>query len=208
LIAMIWLGLRWPRPIILAIAPGLAMLLLCIAIGAGKPAEFARFLLLPGILFAIATAALAAALASHRLGWGILVTVLALAVMRSPSYLHSFYVDARFQHESRHLAGQYLHAQAPPSDVIGVVQVPAPYATPPLDFAHRSIHLLPSNDVSLVEQQDLPQWLVLTADDATVYRDAWWQPHYQLIRAFAAEPLQLSRITWANKPVFVYRRTD
>jgi len=208
LIAMIWLGLRWPRPIVLAIAPGLAMLLLCIAIGAGKPAEFARFLLLPAILFAVATAALAAALASYRLGWGILVTVLALAVMRSPAYLHSFCVDARFQHESRHLAGQYLRAHAPSSDVIGVVQVPAPYAIPPLDFAHRRIHLLPSNDVSPVECQDLPQWLVLTADDATVHRDAWWQPHYQLIRYFAAEPLQLSRITWANKPVFVYRRTE
>jgi len=208
LIAMIWLCLRWPRPIILAIAPGLAMLLLCIAIGAGKPAEFARFLLLPAILFAIATAALAAALASYRLGWGILVMVLALAVMRSPSYLHSFYVDARFQHESRHLAGQYLRAHAHPSDVIGVVQVPAPYAIPPLDFAHRRIDLLPSNHVSLVAHRDLPQWLVLTADDVTVHRDAWWQPHYQLTRYFAAEPLQLSRITWANKPVFVYRRTE
>ncbi len=207
-IALIWLCHRWPRQIVLAIAPGLAMLVLCVAIGANKPAEFARFLLLPTILFAIATAALTATLAGHRLGWGIVVTILALAVMRTPAYVHSFYADAHFQHESRHRAALYLREHTRPSDVIGVVQVPAPYAVPPLDFAHRTIHLLPPNDITRGECGNLPPWLVLTADDATIHRDAWWHTHYHLTQRFAAEPLQLSRITWANKPVFIYRRVE
>ena len=208
LIALVWLCLRWPRQILLAIAPGLAMLVLCIAIGAGKPAEFARFLLLPVILFAIGAATLVATLARHRLGWGILVTILVLAVMRTPAYIHSFYADAHFQHESRHRAALYLRERALPTDVIGVVQGPAPYGVPPLDFAHRAIHLLPPHNIPREEYRSLPQWLVLTADDATAYRDAWWHAHYRLVESFAAKPLRLSRIAWANKPVFIYRRAD
>jgi hypothetical protein len=208
LIGLVWLCFRWPRQIILAVAPGFAMLVLCIVLGAGKPAEFARFLLLPAILLAIGAAALVAVLTRYRLGWGILVAILALGVMRTPAYFHSFYVDARYQSESRQAAARYLREQALPTDVIGVVQMPAPYATPPLDFAHRTIRLLPPHDIPHDDYDRLPRWLVLTADDATVHRDAWWHAHYEPVRSFAARPLQLSRISWANKPVFVYRRVD
>lgn len=208
LIGLAWLCLRWPRQIILAIAPGVAMLVLCVVIGAGKPAEFARFLLLPAIMLAVGTAVLAAALARYRLGWSILVAVVVLGVMRTPAYFHSFYTDARFQNESRQRAARYLREQAPPTDAIGVVQIPAPFAIPPLDSAHRTIRLLPPDSIPPEDHDRLPRWLVLTADDATVHREAWWQAHYQLVRSFAARPLQLSRIAWANKPVFVYRRAD
>lgn len=208
LIAIAWLYARWPRQANLAVFPGVAMLLLCTAIGAGKPAEFARFLLLPVILFAIGTAALAATLALRRLGWGILATIAVLALMRSPAYLHSFYVDARFEHESRHRAAQHLREHAGPSDAIGVVQEPAPYAVPPLNFAHRTVRLLPARDVRRIEYSQLPEWIVLTADDTSAQTDAWWQPHYDRVKQFAAEPIELSRIAWANKPVFVYRRTQ
>jgi hypothetical protein len=208
LLALAWLYARWPRQADVVSVSGLAMLVLCVAIGAGKPAEFARFLLLPAILFAIGSAILLATLASYRLGWGVLATVVALAVMRTPAYLYSFYVDAHLQSETRHRAAQYISTHARPTESIGLVQVPAPYAIPPLDFAHRDILLLPPRDTSWIDRQELPQWIVLTADDATVYRQAWWQPHYQLAETFGADPLQLSRIAWANKPVFVYRRVE
>lgn len=207
LLALGWLGFRQPRHVALVSLPGAVMLVLCIAIGAEKPAEFARFLLLPTALLAIGTAALAAMLADRHLGWGVLATLAALAVMGSPAYVHSFYVDARFEHESRHLAAQYLREHARPTDVIGVVQEPAPYAVPPLDFAHRNVRLLPQRSSPSIEHRQLPRWLVLTADDATVHRDAWWRSHYDLVQTFAAEPFQLSRITWANKPVFIYQRS-
>jgi hypothetical protein len=208
LLAAVWLYIRWPRQADLVSVPGLALLALCAAIAAAKPAEFARFLLLPAVLFATGTGAVLATLAAHRLGWGILATVVALAVMRTPTYVHSFYVDARFAHESRHQAAEYLRQNTRPSDVIGVVQEPAPYAIPPLDFAHQSVHLLPQRNIPRMENRGLPQWLVLTADDATVHRDAWWRPHYHLVQQFAANPYQLSRIAWANKPTYVYRRAN
>jgi hypothetical protein len=208
LIALAWMYYRWPRQADVVSVPGLGLLLLCIGIGAGKPAEFARFLLLPAILFGIGTAALATTLANRRLVWGVLVVVVVLAVMRTPAYVYSFHADAHFQHESRHQAALYLREHAEPIEAIGVVQEPAPYATPPLNFAHRKISLLPQSGIIRIEYRKLPEWIVLTADDATVHREAWWQPHYRLAKRFAAEPLQLSRIAWANKPTFVYRRVD
>jgi hypothetical protein len=208
LIALAWLYVRWPRQADLVSTPGIAMLLLCIAIGAGKPAEFGRFLLLPAILFAIGTAALVASVAVRRPGWAVLAAIVVLAVMRTPAYVYSFYADARFEHESRHRAAQYLREHAGPDDIIGVVQEPAPYATPPLDFAHRTICLLSHGNIRRIEYDRLPEWIVLTADDATVHRAAWWQGHYRLVEQFAAKPFQLSRIAWANKPVFIYRRAE
>ncbi len=208
LIALVWLYVRWPRQADLVSTPGIAMLLLCIAIGAGKPAEFARFLLLPSILFATGTGALIATLGVRRLGWALAAAIIVLAFMRTPAYVYSFYADAHFGYESRHHAAQYLREQTRPTDVIGVVQEPHPYAVPPLDFAHRSVCLLPRHGSRGIEPGQLPEWLVLTADDATVHRRAWWQRHYRLAEQFAAEPFQLSRIAWANKPVFVYRRAE
>lgn len=208
LIALVWLYVRWPRQADLVSVPGLAMLALCIAIGAGKPAEFGRFLLLPAVLFAIGTSALIAGLAARRLGWAVLATIVVLAVMRTPAYVYAFYADAHFEHESRHCAARYLSEHADPPNVIGVIQEPAPYAIPPLDFAHRAVYLLPHGSIRRIEPDRLPEWLILTADDAAVHRRAWWQPFYRLVEQFAAERFQLSRIAWANKPVFVYRRVE
>jgi hypothetical protein len=198
---------RWPRETVVTSAPGIAMLVLCVAIGAGKPAEFARFLLLPAILLAVGTAGLLAVLGARRLGWAVVATVVVLAVMRTPAYVHSFYVDARFKHEARHRAARYLRENVRPAAAIGVVQQPAPYAIPPLDFAERKVFLLPPRKPA-EPQGELPEWVVLTADDARAYRHAWWQPDYELVEQFAASPLQLSRIAWANKPVFIYRRSE
>ena len=208
LLALVWMYIRWPRQADLVSVPSLALLALCAAIAAGKPAEFARFLLLPAILLGIGTGAVVAALAKYRLGWAILATIVAFAVMRTPTYLRSFYVDARFQHESRLQAAQYIQENAEPGDVIGVLQEPAPYAVPPLDFAHRDVALLPKRDPAHLEHERLPRWLVLTADDATIRRDAWWRSHYRLARQFAAHPYELSRIAWANKPTYICQRAD
>jgi len=205
-VALLWLGRHWPRRLIIAAAPGLALLALCSAIGAGKPAEFARFLLLPALLLAIAAAVAIAAVAARRPALGLLLLVAALSLMRTPAYLRSLAIDTRFDHESRHQAAAYLRDHAAPGDAIGLIQVPAPYATPPLDFAHRRVLLLPPQALPDDECRDLPTWLVLTADDQAAHAQAWWQQHYQLIASFAADPLWLSRISWANKPVLVYRR--
>ena len=205
LVGLFWLCLRRPKRTALAGIPGLAMLLLCIVIGAGKPAEFARFLLLPAILFAIASAAILATLISFRPVWGIALTVIALGVMRTPAYLHSYYIDAFSVNEARHQAALYIHDQIPRAEAIGVVQEPAPYSIPPMDFAHRTVQLLPQDEISPEALRELPKWVVCTADDLTTYRDSWWQEHYYLVESFAAKWFQLSPISWANKPVYIYR---
>jgi len=202
---IIWFCRRLRLRSAVLVLPAAATLLLCIGIGAGKPAEFARFLLLPTAVLALGTAAAAGRLAQRHLGWGILAGLAALGLMRSPAYLRSFYVDVRFEHESRHQAARYLAQQVAPGEAIGVVQEPAPYAVPPLDFRQARVLLLPGAPAALPPQL-LPDWLVLTADDAGVHAEAWWQRHYRPAARFAAERGLLSRISWASKPVFVYRR--
>ena len=143
--SLVWLCWRQRTLLLLGCSAGAAMLALCVVLGAGKPAEFARFLLLPGVVLALLTATLISMLAKHRLVWGIALTLIALVLMKTPAYLRAFYLDAHYQRENRLLAAQELRKiqQSNPNLVIAVTQVPAPYAVPPLDFAHGTLVLLP-----------------------------------------------------------------
>ena len=199
---------RWPRRTLLVISPAAAMLVLCVCIGAGKPAEFARFLLLPTIVLLVGGAVFLAALASRRRAWGTFAFILSLALMRTPAYVHAFYLDSHTAHESRRLAGLYIQEHVPIGEPIGVVQEPAPYSVPPMDFARREVRLLPREDPTRHDFLQLPRWIVLTADDETVYRGAWWYSEYRLETSFAASAWELSRIAWANKPVYLYRLAE
>ena len=207
-VGLIQCARRWPRQTALVCAPAAALLVLCLCIGAGKPAEFARFLLLPAITLLLAAAIFIADVVRRRRMWGICVFVLALALMRTPAYLRSFYLDTRQTHDSRRLAGLYIHGHIPADESIGLLQEPAPYSVPPLDFGHREIRLLPAANPTRHDYLLLPNWIVLTADDETVYHDRWWRSSYRLERTFAGRAWELSRIAWANKPVYVYRRVQ
>ena len=121
--------------------------------------------------------------------------------------MRSFWHDARGTHESRRLAAVYLEEHLAPADTIGVLQEPAPYAVPPLDFAHRRVFLLPPAAPPELDRLGLPDWLVFTADDPQTHAGAWWQRDYQFVATFPADHSSLSRIAWADKPVFVYRRS-
>jgi len=205
LLALVRSWRRWRRETLLVIAPGAAMVLLCVAIGAGKPAEFGRFLLLPAVLLAVGSAIAIADISCRHPGRGVIATLLVLLTMRTPAYVRNFAIDARFEHESRHRAAAFLETNVPASAAIGVVQVPAPYATPPLNFARRTVLLLPQDPPPPQARAQLPPWLVLTADDAACWRGAWWARRYELAMQFSADPWLLSRIAWANKPVYVFR---
>ncbi len=185
---------------------GLGILVLCVLLGAGKPDEFARFLILPVLLLSVATAWVIARLARPRPILGVLLTIIVLAAMRTHAYVRSFYVDARGTSESRLLAARYLDEHLAPADAIGVLQEPAPYAVPPLDFAHRRVLLLPPQFPTNFDREGLPTWLVFTADDEQTYSQAWWRSAYHLVARFPAAGTPLSRISWADKPVFIYRR--
>ena len=202
-----------PRETAVATAPGIVILLICIAIGAGKPAEYARFLLLPAVLISVAAAiAVQRVLLRSRamgLSLGCVVVVSWLILPAGPTaYLRSFASDAWSGHETRLTAARYLRDNAADSDAVGVLQYqdPAPYGTPPIDFAHRRVLLLPAREPAAQDMDKLPQWLVACADDASAFDGAWWTTRYRLTVRYPSDDRRLSRIAWANKPVFIFRR--
>lgn len=197
---------RRPGPTLVGAAPGLAILLMGVLLGAGKPAEFARFLILPVLLLCVATAGLLTTLARRHLAVGIVATVIVLGLMHTPAYLRSFVRDARGNTESRHLAGCFLREQMRPKESVGLLQEPAPYAVPPLDFARRRVLLLPAARPPHLDEAGLPDWLVFTADDDRRHAGAWWRPYYEFEARFPAGSARLTPIAWADKPVFVFRR--
>ena len=199
---------RNARLTILLAGPALGMIALCIAIGAGKPAEFARFLLLPCILLTVASAVGLVRLAQKRLWVSLAVGLALVLTTKTPEYLGAFVEDAGGSGESRRIAGERLAGLTADADAIAVVQEPAPYAIPPLDFAHRRIILLPRSAPREVRPGELPAWLALTADVVPPVGAHWWQRYYTLESRSVPQSRQLAQITWADKPVFIYRRID
>ncbi len=207
MIGLVLLLGRYRRQTAIAAAAGLGMLVVCVLLGVGKPAEYARFLILPVLLLAVAAAWLLAALVRRHALIGILATVVVLGAMHTPAYVRSFIVDASGRDESRGEAGRWLAERMEPGDEVGLLQEPAPYAVPPLDFVRRRVLLLPADRPAELDQAQLPEWLVFTADDDAAHAGAWWQAYYHLAVRVPSKQVPPSPIAWANKPVFVYRHT-
>jgi hypothetical protein len=204
-----WLLRRAAAQTLIAAAPGAALLTLTIALGAHKPAEFARFLVVPVALLAIAAAAFIIELARRSRVGALLVAAAVVLLLPTPAYIASFARDVGGTTESRYQAAQWLIRHAAPADAVAVLQEPAPYAVPPLDFSRRTVVLLPSAPPAAMDPGRLPPWLVFTADDEQSRAGEWWHTHYTGVARFPAPGTALSPITWADKPVFVYeRRSD
>ncbi|MEP0846729.1 MAG: glycosyltransferase family 39 protein [Phycisphaerae bacterium] len=208
LLGFAWLLWRWPDRTLVASSAGLGMVVIGVLLGAGKPAEYARFLVLPVILLAVAAAALLAN-AFRRSAW-LARAALALIVLTqpAPAYLGAFAADAGRTTESRQLAAWWLRERTGTQEAIGVIQEPAPYSVPPLDFTRCTVVLLPQREPADLEAAALPAWLVFTADDERTHASAWWRRHYRLVHRIPPAGATLARIAWANKPVFIYERVD
>jgi hypothetical protein len=221
LAGLLWLARRQPRQLATTASSGAAMLLIAVLLGAHKPAEYARFLILPVSIFAIGAGVAIGALAGvvravrsadvarcapWRRPLALVVTVVVVATMKTPIYIRSFIDDAAGQDESRRRAAELLSELTAAGEPIAVIQEPAPYAVPPLDFVHRQILWLPPVRPAEFDPQSLPPWLVFTTDDATDYQDAWWRQYYRPAAEIPSQPRGYSRITWANKPVFILQK--
>lgn len=204
LIGAAWLAWRSPRRTSVVLAPAVGLLLLCVALGAGKPAEFARFLLLPGMVLTLAASAVLGAVWRRQRILATLLVALAIGLARPDAYLRSFAIDA-FGRESRRFAAEWIENHISIDLPIGVLQEPAPYAVPPIDFAQRTVELLPPMP-PVSNASPLPPWLVLTADDLAAAPGTWWRSEYELVKTFGATGFWRTPITWADKPVFVLRR--
>lgn len=192
------------RSMLISAAPGFGMLALCCLIGAGKPAEFGRFLVLPIALMAVGAARLitAAAPRGYQLPAAIALALF-VAIGGTGRYLASFYVDAARVHDTRRLAANWINEHVDENAPIGVTREPAPYAIPPLDFTRRVVLLLPRT--ALRDGDALPEWLVTAADAPWSFDDAWWRSRYELAATFESR-LGRTPITWANKTTLIFRR--
>jgi hypothetical protein len=92
-------------------------------------------------------------------------------------------------------------------DELAVVQEPASYSIPPLDFQRVELRLLPPREPRELDPRELPRWLVRSADDSRSGLDAWWRRYYRPLASTVPDD-KAARIAWANKPVFIYTRID
>lgn len=226
---IIWLARRRPREVFVWTSPIIAMALLTIAIGAGKPAEFGRFLLLPSCAIAIGAAYVIEQ--TWRYGATVLLAIAILFPISGwQAYARAYWND-NGQHGARRAAGEIINAthlrfvetvNDGAREVVidrpelrdffeyrfgsvAVIQEPAPYSIPPIDFTRWHVLLLPLARPADVNELRLPQCLVLTADDEQAYPNAWWRDFYEPQFEFPRRGHARARITWANKPVFVFQ---
>ncbi|MBL8879562.1 MAG: hypothetical protein JNG88_10630 [Phycisphaerales bacterium] len=228
-LGLICMALHRPREAFVWSSPMTAMLLLTIGIGAGKPAEFGRFLLLPACAVAIGTAFLCGRRNWRISGIGIFLLLLLLPGGFRP-YLRVFRDDGNRKLDSRRAAAEVINSdhsrvtrveyhcvETSASEIpalrefvearyscIAVIQEPAPYSIPPIDFTHWSVLLLPRERPAQVNVKRLPQYLVFTGDDEKTHPDAWWREFYEFSSEYPRHSSTRARITWANKPVFLY----
>lgn len=189
-----------------------AMLTITALLGADKPAEFARFLLLPAAALCVGAAS-ACVWLIKQVRPGAFETRAALLCGASLCCVHwtglvgsvqAFAIDA-YGEEARVAAARWIEAHAAPQDALALLQEPAPFSVPPADLAHRQLWLLPASPADGIPPA-LPRWLVFTADDAATHAGAWWQDRYALRARFGSEGWLANPISWANKPTYVFER--
>lgn len=176
----------------------------------GQPVEFARFLALPATVLALAVAAELGLLAARQ-PWAAraaAVVIVGATALSGWRYRAPFDADLR-DADSRTQAARWLHGQLAldPQASVGVRREPAPYAVPPLDFAHRLVYLLP-RQLDLASQPSVPEYLIDDADyppaPGTTTGD------YRLVAVFPPEaadnPRACTPLTWANRPILIYQR--
>lgn len=193
---------RDPRGTLVAAAPAVALVALLIGIGAGKPAEYGRFLVYPVLLLSVPAATALAALARRSRAAGT-AAVVALTVINSAScYVYNVATDAWTARDSRAQAAAYLAAHLQADERIALLQEPAPYSVPALPVTAHELVLLPPRQPPETRNA-LPGWLVFTADGDAPRAGDWWRASYKRAAVFGNP---YSPITWANKPTFIYRR--
>lgn len=173
-----------------------------VLIGAGKPAEYGRFGIFTNTALAIATACCVMHSAFRCARWkryvagGIIVVWVGLF---GAAYLMNFHLDATDRGSRVELA-QLIANQTPAGDsdqpppTIFLRSEPAPYGCPPLDFASRTVQLVPAR--AAFPPPSTPEGFILVeTDDAP--------------DAGVGQPFSTTTpISWANKPFVVMESTD
>jgi len=198
----------WRRGLLLWL-PALLMVLMFVGLGAGKPGEYGRFLVLPAVALMLPVAVyLRGQFRRQQAGTGVaLVLAVAMTVLFGLDYELGFYADAG-DSGSRRAAARYLADELArsPQAVVGVRRQPAPYAVPPLDFASRRVVYL-DRGIDLASVAPVPDLVVADFDDLPPVGHRLGE--YELVRQFPSgnRPGAFETvISWANKPLGVYKK--
>jgi hypothetical protein len=188
---------------LLLAAPALLVAGQCALIGAGKPGEFGRFLLLPDIFLMIeAVVALATYLpeltehplfSARGLAWsqnlrGVIRTIAATVLLASTGlgaflYLKGFYADSQPETTRLDEAGQLQLRYQAGARSLALAADPAPYCLPPVDLFQWTIMKVPGLSDRAASGANIPADLVVLPVDQSP-----GQPS-----------LMSTPISWANK---------
>jgi len=204
------------RSVVIALTPAGVVLLNMVLVGAPKPGEFGRFAVFADMILAVMVAAAAAQLWWYAKGpvTAILVLCTLGVAVDGWRYERGFLRDASDGH-TRAAAAAWLAENLPACDAppshrasIGVLNDPAPYLTPALNFAACDVIVLPP-DRPTAMPSTLPTLLIHTGDRNEPPPGTWWRGFYQPVRQFpATAPRFWNRptvISWADKPITIYR---
>ncbi len=192
--------------------PAAVVFLQFVMLGAGKPAEYGRFGVLPDSALAIATACGLVRLIAwvRRQGWrvtaaasvGAAVLVVGTTMYAGFGYLQNMRLDTTGARDStRGRAARVVAEGVPATDhVIGVVAEPAPYGCPPMDFANITVLFVrPGREATLP-----PDAVIVAACDG----ESLFGPRPVRgdadRRCMSVDPPFHTPISWANKPLRLF----
>lgn len=198
------------RRCVLLWTPALLLLAVLVAVGAGKPGEFGRFMVFPAVALMLPIAVFLRRQFRQRQrgAFVTLLMVLAATALWGEQYVAAFWRDGGAA-GSRQQAAAFIDNQLRehPGAVVGVRRVPAPYCAPPMDFAHHRVVLLPE-DVSIDSAEPLPDLIVVTGDDVPPIGHR--AGRYVVVNVFpkrsAFSEALSPAISWADKPVWIYEK--
>ena len=198
------------RRCILLGVPVVLLLAVLVAVGAGKPGEYGRFMVFPAVALSLPVAVFLRRQLRQRQHGALatLLLVLFATALWGEQYVAAFWKD-RGASGTRREAAAYLAERLTenPEAVVGVRRVPAPYCVPPLDFARRRVVLL-DESIDLQSVRPTPDLIVVTGDDEPPIGHR--EGRYVVVEVFPKRS-DFSRalhpeITWAAKPVWIFEK--
>lgn len=202
-------------------APAAVVFVQFVLIGAGKPAEYGRFGVFVDAALAIGAAAVVVHLRDRlRLraaAMGLAGVLVVAAGWRGGAYLKNFTYDGASSVSSRVTAGRFLNSMpAGEGSAVAVLNDPAPYNCPPIDFARIPVFKLRSPaDIADIAAGGREPVLVAPVDvplppdplDGRGRTDQGAPPPgwVRFDSAMGDEPV--TAISWANKPLMIVMRS-
>lgn len=198
-----------PRAILWLLGvPSLLLFVQFVALGAGKPGEYARFALFPDIAIATVAAGLVAMVRSVRVVSVLAGVLFVQTAMLGALALRDFVADVRgtdTRAQCRDAVQAIGDRDGPVS--IGVFVEPAPYCLPPVNLFDNRLVVLPPR-ATPATLADVPDVVLAPVDDMSgAPLDAWAaDPRYRRV-APKDRSLDSTYIGWANRPfVLLVRR--